>query len=191
MEDRPRRLVRARLDPALIEQATRALSARAPTDRIVEGPRGWSIRDEIPWFLLFFAVALGALAALAHIGTVRAPGYPRGLRSMPWVLDLAWLICAARFARALHGSWSIVLDQGALCVQRAWRGMIQSELRVDPEDICSVRVSADGEVRIEGPRQAILGRAFRAGWLDPPSLPSWVADAVATLAERAQARPSG
>jgi hypothetical protein len=189
MDESPRRWVRARLDPALIAQADRALDGRVPTDRITREAHGWSIRDEVPWFLLFFAVALGALALLAHIGTIRAPGYPRGLRSLPWVLDIAWLLSASRFARALYGSWSITLAPGALTVLRRWGARVRSELRVDPEDICSVRVCPDGEVRIEGPRQTSLGPAFRAGWLDPPALPRWVAEAVATLAERAQSRP--
>jgi hypothetical protein len=184
----PRRVVRARLDPALVDEATRSLAARSPSDRVRETEDGWAIADEVPWFMLFFAVALCALALLAHVGTVRAPGYPRGLHTLPWALDLAWIASAWRFGRALYGEWSVSRVGASVRFRRAWRGRVLSESVVDPEDVCSLRVRAERTVIVEGPRQSTLAQAFDAGWLDPPALPQWVADAIATVVERALAR---
>jgi hypothetical protein len=188
MDKALRRGVRARLDPELVRESIAALTTRAPTDRIRATERGWEVHDEVPWFVLFFAVALLALALIAHAGTARAPGFPRTFRVIPWLLDLGCLASGYLFARRLWGSMSIALEGDALVIERTFRGKTVSVARLDPEEIQAVRVLEDRVVSIEGPRNQTLATVFRAGLLDSPALARWIADSVVALCERALER---
>lgn len=188
MDTAVRRGVRARLDPALVDATVDALTARAPSDRIAPIERGWVVRDEVPWFALFAAVALFALALLAHAGSSRAPGFPRSFLVLPWLFDLGWIAMAYLFAQRLWGSLAIVLEGSSLVIERTVRGKTVWRCAIDPEELQAVRVASDRVVSVEGPRNQVLATVFTAGVLDPPTLARWIADAVVALSERALAR---
>jgi hypothetical protein len=188
MDRAVRRGVRARLDPSLVQESIDALTERAPSDRIRPTERGWIVRDEIPWFVLFFAVALFALALLAHAGLARAPRFPRSFRVLPWLFDLGWIASLWLFVRQLWGELSLSLEGEALVIARLFRGRPVKSTHLDPEDVLAVRVTDDRVVSIEGPQNQKPVTVFCAGPLDPPTLAKWIADCVVSLCERAQSR---
>ncbi len=181
-------MIRPRLDPPLVDAALDALEARSPSDRARREGDGWVVRDEVPWFLLFAAVALVLLAAIAHTGAARAAGYPRALRPLPWLMDAGWLASLAGFLRRYWGAFSFALRERSLVFTWTFRGRALREVSVDPEDVQAVRVLSDRTVTLEGPRNQVIASPFRAGALDPPWLARWIADAVVALGERALAR---
>jgi hypothetical protein len=183
-----RRLIRARLDPDVAQSTIESLTARAPTDRIQRTESGWTMRDEVPWFLLFAAVALVLLASIAHAGSARAPGFPRALRLLPWLMDVGWVFSTWGFFRRYWGRFTIALRDRALVFSWSFRDRVLREERLDPEDVQSVRVTGGKTVVVEGPRNQVLSKPFDAGLLDPPSLARWIADAIAALTERAMSR---
>lgn len=188
MDRSVRRGVRARLDPSLVQQSIDTLTERAPSDRIRATERGWVVRDEVPWFVLFFAVALFSLAAIAHAGVARAPRFPHSFRVLPWLFDLGWVACVWLFARQLWGALSISLDGDTLRIERLFRERPVKSHSIDPEDVLAVRVADERTVSIEGPQNQKALTVFTAGPLDPPTLPKWIADCVVALCERAQSR---
>lgn len=188
MDRAVRRGVRARLDPSLVQESIDALTARAPSDRIRATERGWIVRDEIAWFVLFFAVALFALALIAHAGVARAPRFPRSFRVLPWLFDAGWIASLWLFARQLWGELSISLEGETLVIARLFRGRPSKSTQLDPEDVLAVRVADDRVVSIEGPQNQKPVTVFSAGPLDPPTLARWIADCVVSLCERAQSR---
>ncbi len=188
MDGAIRRTVRTRLDPALVREAVDALTARAPSDRIRVIDNGWQVREDIPWFALFAAVALFALSLIAHAGLAKAPGFPRSFRALPWLFDLSWVACAYLFARKVWGAMSITLDGETVVIERTMRDRSVKRCAIDAEEIQAVRVLRDRVVSIEGPRNQTLATVFTAGALDPPPLARWIADAIVALAERSLAR---
>jgi hypothetical protein len=187
--DRPvRRVVRARLDPSLVQASIDALTQRAPSDRIRATEHGWLVREEIPWFLLVFAIALFALALLGHAGLARTARLPRSFQVLPWLFDTGWIASAWLFVRQLWSELSIALEGKMLVIARSFRGRVLTCTRLDPENVLAVRVTDDRIVSIEGPHPQKPVAVFIAGPLDPPTLARWIADCIVSLCERAQAR---
>ncbi|MBL8681395.1 MAG: hypothetical protein JNK05_19610 [Myxococcales bacterium] len=183
-----RRLIRPRLDRALVDAAIDSLDARFPSDRIVRGERGWIVRDDAPWFLLFAAVALVLLAGIAHTGAARAAGFPRSLRALPWLLDAGWIACAATFFRRFWGACAISLREQTLVFEWTFRGRVLRAVTVDAEDVQAVRLAGERTVTLEGPRNQVLATPYVGATLDPPWLSRWHCEAVASLCERALSR---
>lgn len=183
-----RRLIRPRLDGALVDAAVEALDARFPSDRIVRQNAGWIVRDDAPWFLLFAAVALFLLAGIAHTGAARAAGFRRALRVLPWLLDLGWIASIAAFLRRYWGAFSLELRERTIVFGWTFRGRTLREVTVDAEEVQAVRIVGERAVTLEGPRNQVLAAPYTAATLDPPWMARWLSEAIASLCERALAR---
>ncbi|MDP3279379.1 MAG: hypothetical protein Q8Q09_29585 [Deltaproteobacteria bacterium] len=175
--------IRARLDPALLDDTEISLRKRCPTDRAVLTQASLCVRDEVPWFLGFFAVTFTALAILGHVASAHVPGYPLRLRIMPWLFDGLTLGCAVTFFRALYGSTEFRWSDGSLTTLR-WLGRRSvMTSTTDPQEVVAIR-HTQSQISLEGPQHKVLATPFKTGLLDPPALTHWVAEVLTLAVER-------
>lgn len=172
--------------PEAIARAFAALLARAPTDRIERcGPLGLAFRPEPPWFLAVAAVALLLLGLLGHLAVGRFAQVAVGGHGLAAVLELSALVALARVVFSLRWRTEIVAEGGDVVV-REWLGArALRERRTRAEELtAALVVGSPGALRVVlvGPRNAERCRIYDEQWMDPPTLPRWLADALALLA---------
>lgn len=155
-------------------------------------PYGFSFRRE-PAVFHFVATgtSLGSAILLAEFST----RIPRAVTTLAMVLSAAFFVlalaCLWYFLHNAAARLEIVADSDVVKIRR--RGLFGvDEQALDGGKIVAVLVVKDpddrGSIVIAGPRHEALLELHRPRFLDPDSLPAWIADGIALVARRSTVR---